>query len=207
MNTGRHSGQHGIQFELTHRGSARGRLRKRATHTWAGTVPGFGPVELACPAEEDLSRETVTAWLSGHGVPPMSFTGIEFRDLPRLARTTLTADGWTGRLRRRHLAVTARGRALRIEIAERSYRYQVLGSKLRHELRREGAVVTMSRSEWRHPHAISGAGEGGCDGLDIGLAILMEGVYTRNLTFGGALYSWPGRFLSRLDDIPDFWDL
>ncbi|MGY0058525.1 hypothetical protein ACWY4P_18565 [Streptomyces sp. LZ34] len=195
MNTG----QHAVQFELTHRGSARGRLRKRATHTWAGTVPGFGPVELACPAEEDLARDTVAAWVSGHGIPPVSFAGIEFRDRPRLARMTLTADGWTGKLNRRHLAVTARGRALRIGVAERSYRYRVLGGKLRHELRREGAVITMSRSAWRHPRAISGAGEGGVDGLDIGLAILLEGVYTRNLSFGGALYSWPGRFLSRLD--------
>lgn len=196
--------QHSVQFELTHTGSARGRLRLRATHTWAGTVPGFGPVELACPAEEDLLQETLTARVSGHGIPPMSFTGYEFRDLPRLATMTLTADGWTGTLRRRHLAVTARGRALRIEVAGRSYRYQVLGGKLRHELRREGAVVTMSRSGWRYPRTISGTGQGGVDGLDVGLAILLEGVYTRNLSFSGALYSWPGRFLSRLDDIPDF---
>ncbi|MDX3225610.1 hypothetical protein [Streptomyces sp. ME19-01-6] len=207
MNTGRHTGQHAVHFELTHKGSAHGRLRKRATHTWAGDVPGSGPVELACPAEEDLAQDTIAAWVSGHGTPPMSFVGIDFRDRPRLARMTLTADGWTGRLTRRHLAVTARGRALRIEIAERSYRYQVLGSKLRHELRREGAVVTMSRSTWRHPRVLSGVGQGGFDGLDIGLAILLEGVYTRNLSFGGALYSWPGRFLSRLDVLdllPDF---
>ncbi|MFK4271854.1 hypothetical protein [Streptomyces milbemycinicus] len=208
MNTGQHTGQHtgrlAVRFELIHSGPAQGRLRRRPTHTWAGAVPGYGPVELVCPAEEDLLRETVTAWVSGHGIPPMSFTGIEFRDLPRMAMMTLTADAWTGKLARRHLAVTARGRALRIAIAERSYRYQVLGSKLRHELRREGAVITMSRSSWRYPDTISGAGQGGFDGLDIGLAILLEGVYTRNLSFSGALYSWPGRFLSRLDDIPDF---
>ncbi|MEU0397357.1 hypothetical protein ABZ208_32215 [Streptomyces sp. NPDC006208] len=192
-----------IRFELAYVGPTHGRLRKRATHTWAGTIPGSGPVELMSPAEEDLNEETVSAWVSGHGIPPMCFLGIDFRNQPRLAGMTLTADGWAGKLKRRHLAVTARGRALRIDIAGRSYRYQVLGSKRRHELRREGAALTMSRSAWRHPQNISGIGQGNCDGLDIGLAILLESAHTRNLSFGGALYSWPGRFLSRLD-LPDF---
>ncbi|GAA2352814.1 hypothetical protein [Streptomyces cuspidosporus] len=194
-----------IHFELVHQGSTPGRLLKRPRHTWAGTVPGFGPVELTCPAEEDLARDTLVSWVSGQGIPPMSFSGIDFRDRPRLAWMTLTADGWTADLKRRHLAVTAHRRALRIAVAGRSYRYRVLGDKLRHELWREGAVVTMSRSTWRHPRTVTGAAQGGFDGLDIGLAILMEGVYTRNLSFGGALYSWPGRFLSRLDDIPDLF--
>ena len=61
--------------------------------------------------------------------------------------------------------------------------------------------MTTTRSEWRFPQTISGVWEGGADALDIGLAILMEGVYTRNLSFGGAVYSWPGRFLSRVDDL------
>ncbi|BFO21161.1 hypothetical protein SHKM778_75490 [Streptomyces sp. KM77-8] len=75
----------------------------------------------------------------------------------------------------------------------------MLDDKLRHELTRKGVVVTMARSEWRRPRTITGVAEGDADGLDLGLAILMEGVYTRNLSFGGAVYSWPGRFLSRLD--------
>ncbi|WP_171162816.1 hypothetical protein [Streptomyces sp. I05A-00742] len=194
---------HTVRFELVHAGSARGRLRKRATHTWTGTVPGSGTVELVCPAEEDLTRDTLTAWVSGETIAPMSFTGVDFRDRPRLARTTLTADGWTARVERRHFAVAAGRRALRIEIAGRSYRYRSLGGRLRHELRREGAVVAMTRSAERHPRRITGTGDGACDGLDLGLAVLLEGVYTRNLTFGGALYSWPGRFLSRVD-VPDF---
>ncbi|MGW2013894.1 hypothetical protein [Streptomyces sp. NPDC001927] len=192
-----------IQFELPYQGPHHGGLRKRSTHSWAGTVAGFGTVELSTPAEEEFARDLVGAWVSGRGIPPMSFLGVEFRDRPRLADMTLTVDGWSGKLKRRHLAVTPRGRALRIEVAGRSYRYQVLGSKYRHELRREGAVLTMARSSWRYPERISGSGQGHCDGLDIGLAILLEGAYTRNLSFSGALYSWPGRFLSRLD-LPDF---
>ncbi|MGX1311949.1 hypothetical protein RKD24_002068 [Streptomyces calvus] len=189
------------QFRLVHAGASHGRLRRRPTYTWAGTLPGLGAVELVCPAEEHIERESLVAWVSGPVVPPMSFTGIAFRGLPRMAGMQLTADGWTARLRRRHLAVTERGRALRIELAGRSYRYRVLGGKLRHELRREGAVVTTTRSEWRFPQTISGVSEGDADALDVGLAILMEGVYTRNLSFGGAVYSWPGRFLSRVDDL------
>ncbi|WP_405706401.1 hypothetical protein OG264_04170 [Streptomyces xanthophaeus] len=194
---------HSIQFELTHAGSLQGRLGRMGIHVWSGSVPGLGPVELTSPAETDAQREELGAWVSGHGIPPMTFWGYGFRELPRLARISLTADGWTGKVKRRHLAVTARGRALRIEIAGRSYRYQVLDGKCRHELRREGAVVTMTRSQWRHPRSISGIAQGNADGLDIGLAVLLEGAYTRNLSFSGALYSWPGRFLSRLD-VPDF---
>lgn len=192
-----------FQFELPYQGPHHGGLRKRKTHAWAGTVPGFGTVELSTPAEENLAQDLVGAWVSGRGIPPMSFLGIDFRDRPRMADMTLTIDGWSGSFKRRHLAVTPRGRALRIGIAGRSYRYQVLGSKYRHELRRAGAVLTTTRSSWRYPERISGSGQGACDGLDIGLAILLEGVYTRNLSFSGALYSWPGRFLSRLD-LPDF---
>ncbi|MBZ4324341.1 hypothetical protein [Streptomyces huiliensis] len=188
---------HAVRFTLVHASSGRGRLWKRASHTWAGAVPGLGPVELVCPAEEDVRRETLTARVSGQGITPLSFTGIGFRGKPRLARTELTGGGWVARLKRRHLAVSARRRALRIEIAGRAYRYRALPGR-RHELRRDGAVVTIRRS-----HTLDGDGRGACDGLDIGLALLLEGVYTRNLTFGGALYSWPGRFLTRVE-IPDF---
>ncbi|MEU9706001.1 hypothetical protein [Streptomyces sp. NPDC047981] len=194
---------HPIQFELSYQGPHRGGLRKRFTHSWAGTVAGFGTVELSTPAEENLHQDLVGAWVSGRGIPPMSFLGVEFRDRPRMAGMTLTVDGWSGSLRRRHLAAGPRGRALRIDVAGRSYRYQVLGTKNRHELRRAGAVLTTTRSSWRYPERISGSGQGDCDGLDVGLAILLEGAYTRNLSFSGALWSWPGRFLSRLD-LPDF---
>ncbi|CAL9447119.1 hypothetical protein SUDANB176_02364 [Streptomyces sp. enrichment culture] len=153
------------------------------------------------PLDVGPSGDDLTARVSGGSVPPMFFRGTGFRGLPRMAGTTLTADGHKGELRRRHLAVTRQGRALRIRLAGRSYRYRVLGDKLRHELRREGAVVTTTRSQWRWPQTVSGVSQGDADALDLGLAILLEGVYTRNLSFGGALCSWPGRFLSRLDDL------
>ncbi|MFF9216327.1 hypothetical protein [Streptomyces viridosporus] len=187
-----------VQFRLTRTGPVRGRLLKRATHvTWTGTLPGFGTVELVCPVEARLSGDGLSARVSGGAIPPMVLRGIGFRGLPRMARMRLTADGHTAGPRRRHLAVTRRGRALRIDLAGRSYRYRVLDGRLRHELRREGAVVTTTRSRWRYPRTLAGVSQGHADGLDLGLAILLEAAYTRNLSFGGALYSWPGRFLSR----------
>ncbi|MFE9770572.1 hypothetical protein ACFYOV_02595 [Streptomyces sp. NPDC005931] len=194
-----------VHFQLAHVRAERERLRWRRTHTWAGTVPGAGQVELLCPADEDRSHDLLITRVSGRAVPPMSFGGIAFRGLPRMARMRLVADGHTADLGRRHLAVTRQGRALRIAVAGRSYRYRVLGSDLRHELAREGAVVTTTRSGRRHPRTISGVAQGGADALDIGIALLLEGAYTRNLSFGGAVYSWPGRFLSRLD--LDFLDI
>ncbi|MEU7468037.1 hypothetical protein AB0A94_05625 [Streptomyces sp. NPDC044984] len=191
------------RFQLVRTESERDRLLRRATRTWSGTLPGIGAVELTCPKEAWYSSSDQTVRVSGGAVPSMVFRGIGFRGLPRMARVKLTADAHQGRLHRRHLAVTRRGRALHVDLAGRSYRYRVLDSKLRHELSRKGVVVTMTRSRWRRPETLSGVAQGGADGLDLALAILLEGVYTRNLSFGGAVYSWPGRFLSREDLVID----
>lgn len=194
------------QFQLARTGPDRGRSPRRTTHTWTGTLPGFGTVELAYPLDVGVSGDDLTARVSGEAIAPMVFRGIGFRGRPRMAHMKLGADGHQAELRRRHLAVTQQGRALRIRLFGRSYRYRVLGDKLRHELRREAAAVTMTRSEWRYPRTLSGVSGGETDALDLGLAILLEGVYTRNLSFGGAVYSWPGRFLSRMDDMSDLLD-
>ncbi|MGW5847049.1 hypothetical protein ACWFQ8_03615 [Streptomyces sp. NPDC055254] len=191
-----------VRIELGYRGGSERYLRGLTTHVWAGTVDGFGTVELSSPVERDAS-DGLGSSVVGQGIPPMLFHGVGFRGAPRMAGMQLTVDGWSAKLRRRHLAVTRRGRALRIEVAGRSYRYQVAGGKLRHELLREGAAVTVVRSSWRHPRTLSGSGRGNIDSWDIGLAILLESAYTRNLTFGGAVYSWPGRVLSRMDDLPE----
>ncbi|MFE2281050.1 hypothetical protein ACFXAE_28255 [Streptomyces sp. NPDC059454] len=186
------------QFQLLRTGSELEGLLKRTTHTWTGILPGSGAVGLKYPQEANSFVERLTARVAGEAMPALAFHGIGFRGAPRLALMKLEADGRTAELRRRHLAVTRQSRALRIELSGRSYRYRVLDSGLRHELRREGAVVTMTRSERRRPQSLSGVTRGEVDALDLGLAILLEGVYTRNLSFGGALFSWPGRFLNRM---------
>lgn len=187
-----------MEFRLVRTGPEYRAPHMRKTHVWTGTLPGGGGVELAYPQDANSLVHKLTARVTGESTPALAFHGLGFRGAPRMALMKLEADGRTAGLRRRHLAVTEQDRALRIELSGRSYRYQELGGRLRHELRREGAVVTMTRSEWRHPQSLSGATQGEADALDLGLAILLEGVYTRNLSFGGALFSWPGRFLRRM---------
>ena len=58
----------------------------------------------------------------------------------------------------------------------------------------------MLRSAWMDPKNISGTAHGAVDSVDISLAILFEGVYTRNLSLRGALISAPGRLMDRLGD-------
>ncbi|MFG2999298.1 hypothetical protein [Streptomyces sp. NPDC048340] len=171
------------------------------THSWSGSVSGLGPVSLAFPVNQDRSGNSGHTAVSGAGLPYVLFSGVPFRVYPRMGNMELSVDGRPARLSRRHLALTKRGRSLRIRIDGRDYRYRVLGSKRQHELSRAGATVTMSRSDWRLPGTISGTAQGQVDGLDVALAVVLEGVYTRNLSFSGALYSWPGRFLSRFDVI------
>ncbi len=59
----------------------------------------------------------------------------------------------------------------------------------------------MRRSSWNKPQKLSGTCSGAADALDIGIAVVMEGVNTRNLSALGALVSSPGRFVNRLNDI------
>ncbi|MEU7603084.1 hypothetical protein AB0B78_06250 [Streptomyces sp. NPDC040724] len=169
------------------------------THSWSGSAAGFGPVSLAFPVNQDRSGNSGHTAVSGPGLPYVLFSGVPFRVSPRMGNMELSVDGRSAKLSRRHLAVTKRGRGLRIRIDGRDYRYQVLGSKRQHELSRAGVSVRMSRSDWRLPGSISGTAQGQADGLDVALAVVLEGVYTRNLSFSGAVYSWPGRFFSRFD--------
>ncbi|MEU7603083.1 hypothetical protein AB0B78_06245 [Streptomyces sp. NPDC040724] len=195
---------HRIPFELTYRGPAEGYIERVPTHAWSGDVPGFGQIEMKFPIkiiDRDQSVLLSAAW--GEQFPSVTFAGVGFRYYLRMAMMKLTVnDEWEAVFKRRRLAVTRRGRALRINICGRDYRYQVLASKREHALTRDGATVTTTRSEWRHPRTISGVAQGNIDNVDIALAVALQSMYTRNLTFAGALYSLPGRMLSRAD-LPD----
>lgn len=194
-----------IPFELAYRGPVEGEIRRVLTHEWSGDVPGFGPIEMKFPIKIIDSNNSVylsAAW--GEAFPSVTFAGVGFRSYLRMALMKMTVNEWEAVLKRRRLAVTRRGRALRINVGGRDYRYQVLAGKREHVLTRDGATVTTTRSEWRHPRTISGVARGNTiDNVDIALAVALQSMYTRNLTFAGALYSLPGRMLSRAD-IPDF---
>ncbi|MGW5847048.1 hypothetical protein ACWFQ8_03610 [Streptomyces sp. NPDC055254] len=191
---------HNIPFELSYRGPAEGHIEGTVTHAWSGDVPGFGHIELNFPVKR-IDREAnillAAAW--GERFPSVTFAGMGFRNHLRMVGMKLTVNEWEATFKRRHLAVTRRGRALRIKVCGREYRYQVLDGKRQHVLQRDGASVTTTRSEWRHPRTITGVAQGNIDNVDVALAIALQSAYTRNLTFGGAVYSWPGRFMSRLD--------
>ncbi|MEU0216462.1 hypothetical protein ABZ281_15615 [Streptomyces sp. NPDC006265] len=82
-----------------------------------------------------------------------------------------------------------------------TYTYAERGGTRSHELVRRSVGVRITRSSWRNPSTLSGTWRGEADALDIGIALVLEGVYTRNLSLPGALVSLPGRFLNRFNDL------
>ncbi|MEU7724824.1 hypothetical protein AB0B78_06235 [Streptomyces sp. NPDC040724] len=195
---------HSIPFELSYAGASEGLVYKASTHAWSGSVQGFGPIELKFPLERvDRHANLLVGAAWGENIPTVTFIAIGFRNYLRMAEMQLNVNEWPALFKRRRLALTRRGRALRINVCGRDYRYQALSGKRQHVLLRDGASVTTNRSQWRHPRTISGVAEGDIDNVDVALAITLQSMYTRNLTFGGALYSLPGRMLSRAD-LPDF---
>lgn len=171
---------------------------------WRGTVGGLGPVELIVPALEVVAvtepRGLVGAMVTGENIPMASFKGVRYGGRPRLAAAKLSVAGQHAAFTRKTLRASRGARALRIWAVGREYRYREEGNRLHHVLERPESRIAMSRSSWRGPERITGTAHGAVDSVDISLAVLFEGVYTRNLSLRGALISAPGRFLDRLGD-------
>ncbi|MFD9001874.1 hypothetical protein ACFV0T_13015 [Streptomyces sp. NPDC059582] len=171
---------------------------------WRGDVGRLGPVELVVPALEVVpvadrsSRKG--AMVTGDNIPPSTFTGLPYGGRPRLARGRLSVAGRDASFSRRTLRTSRGGRALRVWAVGREYRYREEGDRRHHVLERPESRVVMTRSHWTDPQTISGSAEGAVDSVDISVAILFEGVYTRNLSLRGALISAPGRLMDRLGD-------
>lgn len=192
----------GFSFELR-RGEPTGQVRLRdRVYWWTGEVGNLGGVELAYPAREvvpvaDQGLYVGTA-VRGDSIPPSTFQGLGYTVQPRLARGVLTVAGQTATYSRGAWSTDRRGRALRIAALGREYTYREDRNKRHHTLERAGASVVMTRSGWKNPKTISGTTAGATDSVDLSLAILFEGVYTRNLSLGGAMISAPGRIFSRV---------
>ena len=169
---------------------------------WHGTVGQLGAVELVLPALEVIpvrDRGINGAAVTGESVPPSSFTGLAYGGRPRLARGRLQVAGQEAGLSRNAWRTSREGRALRIRVVGREYRYQERGNRRHHVLDRAGARVEMTRSSASvASETLRGTADGAVDSVDLSLAILLEGVYTRNLSLRGALISAPGRLLDRL---------
>ncbi|MFD7256341.1 hypothetical protein [Streptomyces sp. NPDC059874] len=89
-------------------------------------MPGFGPGEIKFPVKRiDRNNNVLLAAARGEWFPSVTFAGVGFRDHLRMAMMKLTVNEWEAVFKRRRLAVTRRGRALRINVCGRAYRYQV----------------------------------------------------------------------------------
>jgi hypothetical protein len=191
----------GVSFEL-HRAAPSGKGPHGDTYSWVGHVEGLGRIELAFPTEySDYPSEYCEVAASGESLPLTTYLGLRYLRRPLLASGELRVDWDPAELSRNVWWPGRRGRALRISVKGREYTYAERGGKRSHELVREGATVHMRRSSWSSPRILSGTAMGEADALDISLALVLEGVYTRNLTTRGALVSLPGRFLNRLSSL------
>ncbi|MEU5753402.1 hypothetical protein [Streptomyces sp. NPDC047829] len=186
----------GITFELQRAASTRGRRGDVAS--WVGQVGGLGRIELSFPTEHsDYPAEYCEVAVVGESFPLVTYLGLRYLRRPLLAEGELRVDWEPADLHRGAYRLGRKGRALRIHIKDRSYTYAQVGGKRSHELARQGAGVLMRRSGWNNPRTLVGSCSGTADALDIGLAVVLEAVYTRNLTLPGAVVSMPGRFLNR----------
>lgn len=186
----------GVSFELQRTASSRG--RRGEVFSWVGTVDGLGGIELTFPTEHsDYPPEYCEVAVSGDSVPLVTYLGLRYLRRPLLARGELRVDWDPADLSRNVYLPGRQGRALRLQVKGRPYTYVQTGGKRSHELARPGASVRMRRSSWNNPQTLSGTCSGAPDALDISLAVVLEAVYTRNLSMPGALVSMPGRFLNR----------
>ncbi|WP_380790255.1 hypothetical protein ACFE3N_04690 [Streptomyces albidoflavus] len=191
-----------LSFELRRSANTVTSREQRHVAFWRGTVGQLGTVELVVPALEVVpvgDRDTNAAAVTGESVPPSSFTGLAYGGRPRLARGRLHVAGQEAALSRNAWRTSRGGRALRIRVVGREYRYQERGNRRHHVLERAGAQVKTARSSASvASETLRGTAGGAVDSVDLSLAILLEGVYTRNLSLRGALISAPGRLLDRL---------
>jgi hypothetical protein len=132
--------------------------------------------------------------VSGEGFPLVTYLGLRYLRRPLLARGELRVDWDPADLSRNVWWPRKKGRALCVRVKGRTYTYAERGGKRSHELVRPGVGVRITRTP-------SGTWRGEADALDIGIALVLEGVYTRNLSLPGALVALPGRFLDRFNDL------
>lgn len=191
-----------LAFELQrHTNTVTSREQTRVNF-WRGTVGQLGSVELIVPALEVVAasdpRELIGAMVTGENIPTSSFKGLRYGGLPRLAEGKLSVAEQRASFTRKTLRMSRTARALTIWAVGREYRYREVGNRRHHVLERPESRITMTRSSGANPTSISGTTHGAVDSVDISVAILFEGVYTRNLSFPGAMMSAPGRFLDSL---------
>jgi len=195
-----------LSFELKRdESSGKSRPRRDRVFVWSGNVGGLGLVELVVPALELVPVTqrglSLGAMATGESIPMSSYTGLPYDRRPRLARGKLNVAGRDAAFSRNAWRTSRQGRALRIWAVGREYTYLEDRNKRHHVLERNGTTVMTTRSSWRDPKSVSGKARGEFDSVDISLAVLFEGIYTRNLSLRGALVSAPGRMMDRFGSL------
>ncbi|MFD8523377.1 hypothetical protein ACFV2D_25625 [Streptomyces capillispiralis] len=172
--------------------------RRAWTFGYRGTAGEFGRIEVVYPVRRQ--GDVHVTEVSGDAVPATSFSGWAYGRKPSLHLGRLSVGGEGIRLRRNRWAQTRAGRALRMRVAGRDYRY--LATSRRHRDRalvRDGVEVrTCRQGRGARKKAVLTV-LGPADATDLALAVLMCGVNTRNLTRGGAVRAFFGRSLDWLE--------
>lgn len=165
---------------------------------YRGNAGEFGKIEVTYPASRHGDRHVTE--VTGDTVPITSFMGWAYGRKPSLYIAELSVDGAGVRLRRNRWAQTRAGRALRMQVAGREYRY--LATSARHRDRalvRNGVEVRTRRHGSGARKKATFTVMGPADATDLALAAVMCGVNTRNLTTGGAVRAFLSRSLNWLD--------
>ena len=181
-----------------------GHWEDRSGHrlTWKfgyrGTAGGFGRIEVVYPSSRHGDRHVTE--VRGDTVPVTSFMGWAYGRKPSLYIAELSVGGAGVRLKRNRWAQTRAGRALRMQVAGREYRYVATSARHRDRaLIRNGVEIRILRhgSGARKKATFTVLGQ--ADATDVALAAVMCGVNTRNLTRAGAVRAFFARSLQWLD--------
>ncbi|WP_203588231.1 hypothetical protein [Actinospica acidiphila] len=165
---------------------------------YRGVAGAFGRIEVVYPAGRHGDRHVTE--VRGDGIPVVSFTGWAYGRKPSLYMAQLSVGSDGIRVKRNRWAQTRAGRALRMQVAGREYRYLATGRR-HHDraLLRDGVEIRTGRRGRGARKKATFTVVGQADAHDIALAAVMVGVNTRNLTRGGAVRAFFNRSLNWLD--------
>ncbi|MEU3959948.1 hypothetical protein AB0F42_09015 [Streptomyces buecherae] len=186
-------------FQLGRTGSKNKFIMRRQVFSWSGEVGDLGTFTIVYPTEPtDVGTSKLRAAVAHNGAELATYLGATHNGHPSLRAAEVSIGSTPISLSRNTRDVSRKSRGLSITFSGREYAYVEVVSKRKHALSRSGASVRLTRSTWKNPHTIRGQAEGAVDVADIGIALLLECVYTRNLSLRGAFFCSAGRFMDEI---------
>ncbi|MEU4324374.1 hypothetical protein [Nonomuraea dietziae] len=177
------------------------RVGSRTYHRFGlrGELGPFGQAEVEYPVARDDDTNLFAAEVRGEHLPTARLTGRAYSYMPSLGGARVDIEGRQVTLRRRWWALTRGGRALRLGHEGARYTFIAVGSGKDFELRRADTRVLLRRRGWTWGRVpVVGQASGPVNAVDMALAVLLEGVDTRNLTLTRALRWGPYRLMYAL---------